>query len=114
MHEGEILADESTVRGLCGRSSRNGGVAAPVVASAGTDHAIYRLGHDKCVRCRVSNWAIQQAPKGSDVAAATGAEAALAVLVPIAIGRPSAAYPGRGRSLAGSKGRMPTRRGHST
>lgn len=64
MHDGEVETSAALVRRLLMRQfPRWAGLPIAAVPSAGTDHAIYRLGADLSVRLPRIDWAVGQAAK---------------------------------------------------
>ena len=62
------------------------------VASAGTDHALYRLGSDKIVRLPRVDWAIPQVAKEHRWLAHLAPHLPLAIPEPLALGEPDRGY----------------------
>jgi aminoglycoside phosphotransferase (APT) family kinase protein len=63
------------------------------VRSAGTDHAIYRLGADMAVRMPRIAWAVEQVEKEQRWLPRLAAHLPLEIPTPLAHGRPGAGYP---------------------
>src|SRR5262245_21490190 len=96
MHDGEIIADESLVRRLLrAQFPQWAELHLHPIESAGTDHAIYRFGEDKCVRLPRIGWAAKQAEKEMQWLPRLAARLPLEVPVPLAIGEPCEGYPWR-------------------
>src|SRR3954468_24460169 len=94
MHDGEIVADDRRVRRLLrAQFARWAELPLREVQSAGTDHTIYRLGSDKCVRLPRIGWAVQQAQKEAEWLPRLAPKLPLEVPAPLATGRPSDEYP---------------------
>jgi aminoglycoside phosphotransferase (APT) family kinase protein len=96
MHDGEILADESLVRRLLREQFPQWAeLQLHPIESAGTDHAIYRLGSGMCVRLPRIGWAAKQAEKEMQWLPRLAESLPLEVPVPLAMGEPAAGYPWR-------------------
>lgn len=94
MHEGEIVADELLVRRLL-REQMPQWAELPLarVPASGTDHVIYRLGKNLCVRMPRIDWAIRQAAKEAEWLPRLAPGLSLAVPVPRVLGVPGEHYP---------------------
>src|SRR5262249_9640799 len=94
LHEGEIIVEESVLRRMlevqfqqyCDLPLRR-------IDSAGTDHILYRLGDDKCIRLPPVGWASAQAQKEADWLPRLAPHLPLQVPVPVGTGRPTDSYP---------------------
>src|SRR4051794_33641933 len=94
MHDGEVIADEVIVRRLLrAQFPQWADLSLRSIGSIGTDHWIYRLGEDKCVRLPRIGWAIAQAEKEATWLPRLAPKLSLAVPVPIAMGAASEEYP---------------------
>ena len=94
MHADEVETDVALVgRLLAAQFPRWAGLPLMPVASAGTDNAIYRLGHDLAVRLPRIHWAVDQVAKEAYWLPRLGPHLPLAVPEPLVIGRPGAGYP---------------------
>lgn len=94
MHDNEVATSVTLVRRLLAAQFPHW-AALPLepVPSAGTDNAIYRLGHDMTVRLPRIDWAIGQADKEREWLPKLAPWLPLAVPVPLAQGKPDAGYP---------------------
>ena len=94
MHEGEVDTSPALVRQLLADQFPHwADLPLKRVASAGTDHAIYRLGEDKAVRLPRIDWATGQAAKEMHWLPRLAPQLPLAVPEPLALGEPAAGYP---------------------
>ena len=94
MHDGEVDTSPALVRQLlAGQFPQWAGLPLQRVASAGTDHAIYRLGDDKAVRLPRIGWATGQAVKEMHWLPRLAPHLPLALPEPLALGQPAAGYP---------------------
>jgi aminoglycoside phosphotransferase (APT) family kinase protein len=94
MHPDEIETDVTLVRRLL-RGQFQGWADLPIelVASYGTDHDIYRLGDDLCVRLPRIPWATAQAAKEGEWLPKLAPHVPLALPVPVAQGCAAEGYP---------------------
>lgn len=96
MHADEVETDAALVRRLlAAQFPRWAHLPIAPVPSAGTDHALYRLGEDKVVRLPRIHWAVGQADKEQRWLPWLAPHLPLAVPVPLAVGAPGAGYPWR-------------------
>lgn len=94
MHEGEVDTSPALVQQLlAGQFPQWANLPLRRVASAGTDHAIYRLGDDKSVRLPRIGWATGQAEKEMHWLPRLAPQLPLALPEPLARGEPAAGYP---------------------
>ncbi len=94
MHVDELLSDEGLVRRLLAEQHpRWAGLPLRLVDSYGTDHDVYRLGEDLSVRLPRVAGASRQAELEARWLPRLAPHLALAVPVPVAVGRPGAGYP---------------------
>jgi aminoglycoside phosphotransferase (APT) family kinase protein len=94
MHPGEIIAAADLVQRLIARQFPQWTQDAlrPVQAN-GTDHVLYRLGADKCVRLPRVEWAVGQARKESVWLKSLGGRLPLRIPVQLGLGSPDCGYP---------------------
>jgi len=94
MHADEVDTDVSLVRRLLtAQFPRWADLPIEPVPSAGTDHALYRLGDDMAVRLPRIRWAIGQADKERVWLSRLAGQLPLAIPVPLAKGKPAEGYP---------------------
>ncbi|MEZ4590763.1 MAG: aminoglycoside phosphotransferase family protein [Chloroflexota bacterium] len=94
MHDDEVDTSPALVRQLLADQFPHWAhLPLKPVPSAGTDHAIYRLGTDKAVRLPRIGWATGQAEKERHWLPRLGPQLPLAVPQPLALGQPAAGYP---------------------
>lgn len=94
MHADEIHTDAVLVRRLLTRQFPQwADLPATLVESYGTDHDIYRLGADLCVRLPRIGWASEQAVKEATWLPRLAPHLPLAVPRPVALGQPDGSYP---------------------
>jgi len=96
MHDDEVPVDGNLVRRLLASSfpAWRDLPLAPV-ASAGTDHALYRLGHDMAVRLPRIDWALGQIEHDAWVLPRLAPHLPVAIPAQLGIGEPAAGYPWR-------------------
>jgi aminoglycoside phosphotransferase (APT) family kinase protein len=93
MHADEVDTDPSLVRRLlAGQFPQWAGLPIEPVPSAGTDHALYRLGDDLSVRLPRIHWAVGQADKEARWLPKLAPHLPLAIPAPLAHGRPAEGY----------------------
>ena len=96
MHDGEVDTDVSLVRRLlAAQFPRWADLPIVPVRSAGTDHALYRLGDGMVVRLPRIHWATGQADKEHRWLPKLAPLLPLAIPVPLAVGMPAVGYPWR-------------------
>ena len=94
MHADEVDTDVDLVRRLLGAQFPQWAeLSIEPVESAGTDHAIYRVGNELCVRLPRIGWAIGQAEKERVWLPRLAPHLPLALPVPVAQGAPAEGYP---------------------
>jgi len=94
MHADEVDTDVSLVRRLLtAQFPRWAGLPIEPVPSAGTDHALYRLGDDMAVRLPRIGWATGQAEKERQWLPKLAEQLPLAIPAPLAKGTPGESYP---------------------
>ncbi|MBL8056440.1 MAG: aminoglycoside phosphotransferase family protein [Anaerolineales bacterium] len=94
LHADEVFADEALVRRLLAAQFPHwADLPLRPVASAGTDHALYRLGAELVVRLPRIHWAIGQAEKERQWLPRLAPHLPLALPAGLAHGRPGAGYP---------------------
>jgi aminoglycoside phosphotransferase (APT) family kinase protein len=94
MHADEVETDAALVRRLlAGQFPHWAGLRIEPVASYGTDHDIYRLGHDLAVRLPRIAGAAKQAATEAQWLPRLAPDLPLAIPVPLAMGRPAEGYP---------------------
>lgn len=94
MHTDEVATDASLVGALLARQFPAWtGLPIVPVASAGTDHAIYRLGQDLAARLPRIGSAAGQAAKEAEWLPRLAPHLPLALPVPLALGQPYLGYP---------------------
>lgn len=94
MHADEVDTDVSLVRRLLtAQFPQWADLPIEPVPSAGTDHALYRLGDDMAVRLPRIGWATGQAEKERQWLSKLGGQLPLAIPVPLAKGTPGESYP---------------------
>src|SRR5262249_33151887 len=94
MHTDEIHADAALVRRLlAAQFPQWANLPIEPVRSAGTDHALYRLGADMAVRLPRIDWAAGQAEKEQRWLPRLAPLLPLAIPVPLAQGKPAEGYP---------------------
>jgi aminoglycoside phosphotransferase (APT) family kinase protein len=94
MHAGEVDTDVSLVRRLLtAQFPQWASLPIEAVPSAGTDHALYRLGDDMAVRLPRIGWATGQAEKERLWLSRLAEQLPLAIPVPLAKGKPGENYP---------------------
>jgi aminoglycoside phosphotransferase (APT) family kinase protein len=94
MHADEVDTDVSLVRRLLtAQFPQWSDLPIEPVPSAGTDHAIYRLGADMAVRLPRIGWATGQAEKERQWLSRLAGQLPLAIPVPLAKGTPGERYP---------------------
>ena len=94
MHADEVATDPALVRRLlAGQFPQWADRPIELVLSYGTDHDIYRLGDELCVRLPRIGWATQQAAKEAHWLPRLAPHLPLAVPVQLASGRPAEGYP---------------------
>jgi aminoglycoside phosphotransferase (APT) family kinase protein len=94
MHADEVETDVSLVRRLLiAQFPRWAELPIEPVPSAGTDHALYRLGDDMAVRLPRIGWATGQADKERQWLSKLAGHLPLAIPVPLAKGKPGENYP---------------------
>ena len=96
MHADEIATDAGLVRRLiAAQFPRWARLPIEAVASAGTDHAIYRLGSDMAVRLPRRPSAASQIEKEARWLPQLAPHLPLAIPVPLEVGTPAEGYPKR-------------------
>jgi aminoglycoside phosphotransferase (APT) family kinase protein len=96
MHAGELDIDASLVRRLLAAQFPDwSDLPIELVPSAGTDHALYRLGEDMVVRLPRIAWAVEQVDKEQRWLPALAPLLPLAIPVPLAKGELGQGYPWR-------------------
>ncbi len=94
MHADEVHTDDALVRRLlAGQFPQWAELPIERIASSGTDHAIYRLGHDMAVRLPRIHWATGQVEKDTRWLPKLAPHLPLAIPVPLAKGSPAEGYP---------------------
>ncbi len=94
MHANEISTDVSVVRHLLtSQFPQWANLAIKPVLSAGTDNAIFRLGHDMSVRLPRIDWAQAQVDKEHEWMPRLAPHLPLAIPLPLAKGEPDEKYP---------------------
>lgn len=94
MHADEVGTDAALVRRLLlGQFPEWADLPIEAVPSAGTDHALYRLGDEMSVRLPRIHWAVGQAAKEARWLPKLAAHLPLAIPTPIAQGQPAEGYP---------------------
>lgn len=94
MHADEVDIDiDLVVRLLAAQFPQWAGLAIRPVPSAGTDNALYRLGHDMVVRLPRIDWAIGDVQKEQHWLPKLAPFLPLAIPVPLAKGQPGEGYP---------------------
>lgn len=94
MHANEVATDEHLVRRMLVRQFPQW-AELPLrrVRSAGTDHAIYRLGEEMAVRLPRVGWAVEQVNKEQRWLPVLAPQLPLAIPTPLGKGRPAEGYP---------------------
>jgi aminoglycoside phosphotransferase (APT) family kinase protein len=96
MHADEVHTDVSLVRRLLATQFPDwADLPIERVPSAGTDNAIYRLGHDKAVRLPRVGWATGQVEREHRWLPRLARQLPLAIPEPLAMGVPAEGYPWR-------------------
>lgn len=96
MHDDEVRTDVTLVRRLLtAQFPRWADLPVTPVESAGTDNAIYRLGHDMSVRLPRVEWATGQVEKEHRWLPRLAPHLPLTIPVPLAMGVPAEGYPWR-------------------
>lgn len=94
MHDGELDIDASQVtRLVAAQFPYWADLPLVPVASAGTDHAMFRLGSDMVVRLPRIGWAVAQIEKEHRWLPLLAPLLPLAIPVPLALGQPADGYP---------------------
>ncbi len=94
MHDDEVDTDADLVRRLlASQHPQWAGLSIERVASAGTDNAIYRLGHELAVRLPRIGWAVDFVAKEQTWLPVLAPHLPLAVPLPVAVGEPEEAFP---------------------
>lgn len=94
MHADELTIDTTLVRGLlAGQCPQWAHLLLKPVASAGTDHALYRLGEAMVVRMPRIHWAVGQADSEQRWLPRLEPHLPLAVPLPLFVGAPTEAFP---------------------
>jgi hypothetical protein len=94
MHPDEVLTNPELVRRLLAdQFPRWAALPLALVDSYGTDHDIYRLGDDLCVRLPRIGWAADQAAKEGRWLPKLAPHLPLALPVQVAVGHPTDGYP---------------------
>jgi len=94
MHTDEVFTDVELVRRLLATQFPDWAhLPLEAVSSYGTDHDIYRLGTELCVRLPRISWATQQAAREAQWLPRLAPHLPLQLPVPLAIGQPSDEYP---------------------
>lgn len=94
MHADEVFTDGPLVRRLLSvQFPQWASLSIAQVESAGTDHAIYRLGDDMAVRMPRVDWATEQVEKEQQWLPRLAPLLPLAIPTPLAKGRPAEGYP---------------------
>jgi aminoglycoside phosphotransferase (APT) family kinase protein len=94
MHVDEVDTSVDLVRRLLATQfPRWAGLPIAPVPSAGTDHALYRLGNDMVVRLPRIDWAVGQAAREAQWLPRLAPSLPLAIPAPLAQGMPGAGYP---------------------
>lgn len=94
MHTDEVPTDAALVRRLlAAQCPRWASLDIAEVQSSGTDHALYRLGRDLCVRLPRIPWATGQADKEGQWLARLAPHLPLSIPVQLAKGQPGEGYP---------------------
>jgi aminoglycoside phosphotransferase (APT) family kinase protein len=110
MHADEVLTDASLVqRLLVGQFPHWSDLPIEPVASAGTDHALYRLGDDLMTRLPRIHWAVGQVEKELRWLPKLAPHLPLAIPEPLAMGEPAEGYPWRWGVYRWLPGQMATR-----
>ncbi len=94
MHSDEVPTDDALVRRLLAEQFPHLAVL-PVarVPSAGTDNALYRLGHDMLIRLPRIHWAAADVEKEQHWLPRLAPHLPVAIPTPLALGRPGTGYP---------------------
>jgi len=94
MHKNEFVTDVSLVRRLlAAQFPQWAKLPIKLVASAGTDNALYRLGDDKVVRLPRIDWAVGQIEKDLQWLPKLAPHLPLKIPLPLAKGEPVAEFP---------------------
>ena len=94
MHANEVTTDVSLVRRLLtSQFPQWANLAIKPVRSAGTDNAIFRLGHDMSVRLPRIDWALGQIEKEQEWMPRLAPHLPLSIPMPLAKGKPDEEYP---------------------
>lgn len=94
MHADEIETDVELVRRLlAGQFPQWAELPIELVDSYGTDHHIYRLGDELCIRLPIIGWAATQAAKEAKWLPKLAPHLPLALPVQVGIGHPAEGYP---------------------
>ncbi|MEQ8974516.1 MAG: phosphotransferase [Coleofasciculus sp. C1-SOL-03] len=96
MHANEVSTDVSLVRRLLtSQFPQWANLPIKPIPSAGTDNAIFRLGHDMSVRLPRIDWAEAQVDKEHEWMPRLAPHLPLAIPLPLAQGKPDEKYPYR-------------------
>ncbi|MBK9924683.1 MAG: aminoglycoside phosphotransferase family protein [Anaerolineales bacterium] len=94
MHDDEVITDASLVRRLLAVQFPHwANLLIEPVPSAGTDNALYRLGHDMAVRLPRIDWATGQVKKEMEWMPKLAPHLPLAIPDPLAMDEPGEGYP---------------------
>ena len=94
MHEGQVPTSVDLVRRLvAARFPRWAALPVRPVEESGTDHALYRLGEDLCVRLPIVEWAVDQAESDARWLPVMAPRLPLDVPVPVAVAEPAEGFP---------------------
>lgn len=94
MHADEVFTDVALVRRLLAAQFPHwADLPIEPVSSSGTDHDIYRLGAELCVRLPRVGWATAQAAREAQWLPRLAPHLPLRLPVPVAMGQPGEAYP---------------------
>jgi len=96
MHQNEVRTDEGLVRRLLAAQFPHlAHLPIRQVPSAGTDNAIYRLGHELAVRLPRIDWALGQVEKEHEWLPKLASLLPLPLPIPLEMGKPGEGYPWR-------------------
>jgi len=96
MHEHEVEIDDALVRGLVDAQFPDGaGLALTRIEAWGTDHVIFRLGHELSVRLPKIAWAARQGEKEQRWLPELAPHLPVDVPTPLLVGEPADGYPFR-------------------
>jgi aminoglycoside phosphotransferase (APT) family kinase protein len=109
MHDDEVSTDETLIRRLlAAQFPQWAHLPLRPVESAGTDNAIYRLGHDLAIRLPRIASAAGQVEKEQEWLPRLAPHLPLAIPAPLALGAPGAGYPWRWSIVPWLDGENPT------